>query len=239
MISWIFSNSWSLNIVVRVRVGEHATVGFRRRRRIVGVVILIRIKRLVGSGIYPLADQLLTQVSVPVVLYFIVSTSRNSPSYQRPPVAEETVEAEDEILLVGGDVAALDGGTEVVHPAEAAALPAAEEASALRKRSPPPLPFLPYEVGQHLVLLRRPRPSLYPHLAATRRRRFVDSDLTIIITTIICCRCSSCRLPHDVDYFLLRICSCFVFSEISLENLAGNIYLYIYIYVSIVQGVYN
>lgn len=48
-------------------------------------MILIRIKRLVGSGIYPLADQLLTQVSVPVVLYFIVSTSRNSPSYQRPP----------------------------------------------------------------------------------------------------------------------------------------------------------
>lgn len=139
------------------------------------------------------------------------------------------MEAEDEILLVGGDVAALDRGTEVVHPAEAAALPAAEEAGALRKRSPPPLPFLPYEVGQHLVLLRRPRPSLYPHLAATRRRRFVDSDLTIIITTIICCRCSSCRLPHDgeIDYFLLRICSCFVFSEISLQNLAGNIYIYV------------
>lgn len=124
------------------------------------------------------------------------------------------MEAEDEILLVGGDVAALDRGTEVVHPAEAAALPAAEEAGALRKRSPPPLPFLPYEVGQHLVLLRRPRPSLYPHLAATRRRCFVDSDLTIIIITINCCRCCSCRLPHDgeIDYFLLRICSCFVFS---------------------------
>lgn len=113
------------------------------------------------------------------------------------------MEAEDEILLVWGDVAALDGGTEVVHPAEAAALPAAEEAGALRKRSPPPLPFLPYEVGQHLVLLRRPWPSLYSHLAATRRRRFAVSDLTIIITTNICCRCSSCRL-HDVeiDYFL-------------------------------------
>ena len=38
-------------------------------------------------------------------------------------------------------MAALDGGAEVVHPAEAAALAAAEKAGALRERSPPSFSF--------------------------------------------------------------------------------------------------
>ncbi|GLT69345.1 hypothetical protein SLA2020_415030 [Shorea laevis] len=45
----------------------------------------VRVQRLVGSWIYALADQLLAEVSVPVILYLIVCTSWNSPSYQRPP----------------------------------------------------------------------------------------------------------------------------------------------------------
>ncbi|PRQ35739.1 hypothetical protein RchiOBHm_Chr5g0083241 [Rosa chinensis] len=44
----------------------------------------IWIEWLVGSWIYALTDQLLAQVSVPVVLYLIVCTPRNPPSYQRP-----------------------------------------------------------------------------------------------------------------------------------------------------------
>lgn len=42
------------------------------------------------------------------------------------PVAEEAVEAEDEVFFVGGDVTTLDGRVKVVHPTEAAALAAAE-----------------------------------------------------------------------------------------------------------------
>lgn len=42
-------------------------------------------ERLVGSGIDALADQLLAQVSVPVVLYLVVRTPWNSSSYKRPP----------------------------------------------------------------------------------------------------------------------------------------------------------
>jgi hypothetical protein len=41
------------------------------------------------------------------------------------PVAEEAVKAKNEIFFVGGDLAALDGWTEIVHPAETAALAAA------------------------------------------------------------------------------------------------------------------
>jgi hypothetical protein len=41
------------------------------------------------------------------------------------PVAEETVKAKNEIFFVGGDLAALDGWSKIVHPAEAAALAAA------------------------------------------------------------------------------------------------------------------
>lgn len=47
------------------------------------------------------------------------------------PVAQEAMEAKDEIFFVGGDLAALDRRAEVVHPAEAATLAAAEQPSPL------------------------------------------------------------------------------------------------------------
>lgn len=53
----------------------------RRRRGVGGVE-----ERLVGSGIDALTNELLAQVSVPVVLYLIICASRNSPCYQRPPI---------------------------------------------------------------------------------------------------------------------------------------------------------
>ncbi|URE44824.1 hypothetical protein MUK42_33069 [Musa troglodytarum] len=101
------------------------------------------VQGLVGARIYALADELL---------------------------AEEAVEAEDEIFLIGCDGTMLDGGAEVVHPSEAAALAAAAEPSALGQRPPPPLPLPPHEARQHLVLLRRPRAPLQTHFAAARRR---------------------------------------------------------------------
>lgn len=49
------------------------------------------------------------------------------------------MKAKDEILLIRRDGAALDGGAEIVHPAEAAALAAAKQTGVLRKGTP--LPF--------------------------------------------------------------------------------------------------
>lgn len=80
------------------------------------------------------------------------------------------MEAKNEIFFVGSDVAALDGGTEIVHPPQTAALPAPEEASSLRESAPPTLSFFRDVLRQHLILLRRPRPSLQSHFAAARRR---------------------------------------------------------------------
>ena len=57
------------------------------------------------------------------------------------------MEAEDEIFLVRGDVAAFDGGAEVVHPPEAAAFAAAEKASSLGERSPAPFSFFLDVIG--------------------------------------------------------------------------------------------
>jgi hypothetical protein len=51
-----------------------------------------------------------------VVLDFIIRSARQPRCDQRPPVAEELVEPDDEFLLVVGDVAALDVGPEVVEP---------------------------------------------------------------------------------------------------------------------------
>lgn len=49
------------------------------------------------------------------------------------------MKANDEILLIRRDGAAFDGGAEIVHPAEAAALAAAKQTGVLRKGTP--LPF--------------------------------------------------------------------------------------------------
>jgi len=70
------------------------------------------------------------------------------------------VEAEDEILLVRGDVAALDVRTEVVHPTKAAALAASEEAGSFRQAAPPAFALRHYVPHQKLVLLCRPWPLL-------------------------------------------------------------------------------
>ena len=85
------------------------------------------------------------------------------------PVAELAVEADDEGLLVGGEVAALDVRAEVVDPAEAAALPAAEQARLPWQRAPVGVAVL-LDVGhQALVLLGAPRAPPQALLLAARR----------------------------------------------------------------------
>ena len=79
------------------------------------------------------------------------------------------MEAEDEIFLVRCNLATLDGGSEVVHPSEAAALAAAEEPGTFRERAPPAFTLLVYVIGEQLVFFRRPWPSLQTHFAAARR----------------------------------------------------------------------
>jgi hypothetical protein len=79
------------------------------------------------------------------------------------------VEADDEGLLVGGEVAALDVGAEVVDPAEAAALAAAEQPGLPRQRAPVGVAVLPDVGHQPLVLLGAPRAPPQPLLLAARR----------------------------------------------------------------------
>lgn len=102
---------------------------------VVVVVVMIRVRVVNLQGlmvprIEPLADELLAKVSIPEVLDLIIRPTRYSPRYQRPPVAKEAVEAEDEVLFVRGDGPTVEVGAEVVHPPEAAAFPAPEEAGA-------------------------------------------------------------------------------------------------------------
>jgi len=86
-------------------------------------------------------------------------------------VAELGVEADDEALLVGGEVAALDVGAEVVGPAEAAALPAAVQPGGLGQVAPAAnLPAVPLDVlHQGAVLLLRPRAFLHAGVVAAAR----------------------------------------------------------------------
>ena len=90
------------------------------------------------------------------------------------------MQADDEALLVVGEVAAADVGAEVVGPAEAAALAAAVEPRRPGKAAPASdVPALLLDVlHQRPVLLLRPRPFLHPGVvAAARRPPHIDRSL--------------------------------------------------------------
>jgi hypothetical protein len=81
------------------------------------------------------------------------------------------MEADDEALLVVGEVAALDVGAEVVGPAEAAALAAAVEPGGLGQVAPAAdVAAVPLDVvHQGAVLLLRPRAFLDAGVVAAAR----------------------------------------------------------------------
>ena len=112
------------------------------------------------------------------------------------PVAEGLVEADDAVLLVGGEVAPLDVRAQVIDPPQSAALSAshqpcrnnnhemrpphslvtgdpqkerdAELTSVLREGAPVGVAVLGDVVGEQLVLLGAPGPPLEPLLLTTR-----------------------------------------------------------------------
>ena len=79
------------------------------------------------------------------------------------------MEVDDEALLVVGEEAALEVGAEVVGPAEAAALAAAQQPRHLGHGAPAAAPAVAEdEAHELLVLLRRPRAALHAQLVAAR-----------------------------------------------------------------------
>ena len=84
------------------------------------------------------------------------------------PVAELGVEVDDDLLLGVREEPALEVRAEVVGPAQAAALAAAQQARELGHRAPAAMAVGQDEVDELAVLLRRPRPPLHPQLVAAR-----------------------------------------------------------------------
>jgi hypothetical protein len=84
------------------------------------------------------------------------------------PVAELGVEVDDDLLLGVREEPALEVRAEVVGPAQAAALAAAQQAGELGHRAPAAMAVGEDEVDELAVLLRRPRPPLHPQLVAAR-----------------------------------------------------------------------
>jgi hypothetical protein len=95
-------------------------------------------------------------------------------AWESIPVAELLVEINDELLLVVGEEAALEVGAQVVGPAEAAALAAPEQPRELGDEPPAAMAVREEEGDELLVLLRRPRPLLQPHLRAARLPAHVE-----------------------------------------------------------------
>ena len=97
----------------------------------------------------------------------------------KAPVAELGVEVDNDQLLGVGEEAALEVRAEVVGPAQAAALAAAQQAGQLRHRAPAAMAVAQDEADELPVLLRRPRPPLHPQLVAAR---LPPHDLYMYIT---------------------------------------------------------
>lgn len=77
-------------------------------------------------------------------------------SHASPFVAVLSVELKNEPLLLGGEGTLLEIGSEVVGPAEPAALAAAGEPGVPLHRIPVPFPVLPHVLRENRVLHRRP-----------------------------------------------------------------------------------
>ncbi|KAK4266682.1 hypothetical protein QN277_027565 [Acacia crassicarpa] len=67
-------------------IGNGIGIRFRGRRMSIRNSIIMRGEGLVGTGINALADELLAEMGIPVVLYLVVRSPRDPPRYQRPPV---------------------------------------------------------------------------------------------------------------------------------------------------------
>jgi hypothetical protein len=123
----------------------------------------------VRDGVDAEVDELLAKVRVPVVLDLVVRAPREPGGDDGPLVAEQGVEVDDEAVLVGREVAALEVGAEVVDPAEAAGLAAAEQARRLGEGAPAAVAVRADVGHQPLVLLLGPRALVRVRLLAARR----------------------------------------------------------------------
>lgn len=126
------------------------------------------VERTVGLGIDPACVKLSLDVGVPVVLNLVVCPSRQPCRNQRPLVAEEAVEGDNELVFFVGEVTTLQIWPQVVDPPQATALAAAQQAGCFGKGSPAAF-AVALDVGDEaLVLLLAPCPFVHVLALATR-----------------------------------------------------------------------
>jgi hypothetical protein len=96
------------------------------------------------------------------------------------------VQLDDEVVLVGGEVAALEVRAEVVDPAQAAALAAAQQARRPGQRAPAPFAVRADVGHQPLVLLLGPRAPVGVRLLAARRppHRIIDLGFCLLLLRV-------------------------------------------------------
>lgn len=71
---------------------------------------------LVGIRVGSLAPEPFAKVGVPVVLDFVIGSTREPTRDERPPVAQKRMQSYDKVVLIRRDVASLDIWPQIVHP---------------------------------------------------------------------------------------------------------------------------
>lgn len=84
------------------------------------------------------------------------------------------MEFDDEFVLVAGEIAAFEVGTEIVDPAEAAALAASEEAGGFGERAPAALAVSSNVGNEAIVFFFGPRSFVGVSFLAARRSPHFD-----------------------------------------------------------------
>lgn len=80
-----------------------------------------------GLRVEAAADELPLDVCVPVVFYFVVGSSRQSPRNQRPLVSKQAMELDDELIFFFCEISTLEVRAKVVYPSQPTALAAPKQ----------------------------------------------------------------------------------------------------------------
>jgi hypothetical protein len=129
----------------------------------------ILLKRTMGQGIDPRAHKFSLQMRIPVVLYLVIRSSWQTPSYQRPLISKEGVQFENKIVFVFRKIPSFQIRAKIIYPSQPATLTTPKQTCGLGERAPATLSMSLNILDKPLILFFGPSSFVSVTVGAARR----------------------------------------------------------------------